>query len=331
MRKALADERPDLVVFGGDQVTGENTFYNVSGHQDHLLTPVLESSTPFCSVYGNHDESYNVTHASSWLHEQDVAPQLSWTRRVPESAADPKGQFNYFIPVWAGGNKGGRGKTKAPAAVLWFFDSRSGVHNSGEFGVKDEPWLSQDWVDPQAASWINATAAAMRAQWGSLPPALVFVHIPPVAAGTIEGEVQARPAEFPGINIDTEPDVQGGSKAKWWHRTDPSHPWWAAVTGTLGADDGLLAVVAGHDHGNAWCGRAAAVGPFSFCFARHTGYGGYGTWARGSRVFELATRGGRLDGLRTWVRMEDRSAANTTTLAEGGRAVLRNSRDPPYP
>lgn len=221
MRKALSDERPDFVVFGGDQVTGENTFYNVSGHQDHLLRPVIESKTRFASVYGNHDESYNVSHISSWLHERDVAPELSWTQRVVEGAADPKGQFNYFIPLWADGKHGRRDegeekkghKKKAPAAVLWFFDSRSGVHNSGEFGIKDEPWMSQDWVDPQSATWINSTADTMRKEWGTLPPSLVFVHIPPVAAGTIEKEVQARPDEFPGINIDTEPDTQGGSKA----------------------------------------------------------------------------------------------------------------------
>ena len=227
MRKALSDESPDFVVFGGDQVTGENTFYNVSGHQDHLLRPVLESKTRFCSVFGNHDESYNVSHISSWLHEKDVAPELSWTQRVAESAADPKGQFHYFIPLWADGKHGrrdtneagrnGRGHghrhSGAPAAVLWFFDSRSGVHNSGEFGIKDEPWMSQDWVDPQAATRINSTADAMRRAWGSLPPALVFVHIPPVAAGTIEKEVQTHPDDFPGINIDTEPDTQGNSKA----------------------------------------------------------------------------------------------------------------------
>lgn len=214
MRKALSDEHPDLVVFGGDQITGENTFYNVTGHQDHLLRPVLETNTPFCSVYGNHDESYNVTHMSSWLHEQDVAPELSWTQRVPESAEDPKGQFNYFIPLWDGSNGHGKGPNgKAPVAVLWFFDSRSGTHNSGLYGIKDEPWLSQDWVDPRAAEWVNATAGRMREQWGRLPPSLVFVHIPPVAAATIEKDVQARPAEFPGINFDTEPDTQGGMKA----------------------------------------------------------------------------------------------------------------------
>lgn len=95
-------------------------------------------------------------------------------------------------------------------------------------------------------------------------------------------------------------------------------------------DGGLLAVVAGHDHGNDWCGRADSVGPFTFCFARHTGYGGYGTWARGSRVFEFETSKGKLDKLRTWIRMEDHSAANTTTLAESGKPVLQNSRDAPY-
>lgn len=218
MRKALSDESPNFVVFGGDQVTGENTFYNVTGHLDHLLQPVLESKLPFASVYGNHDESYNISHTLSWLHEQDIAPGQSWTQRVVESAEDPKGQFNYFIPLWADsppkgqgqGQGQGQGGGNKPAALLWFFDSRSSVHNSAQFGVDDEPWMSQDWVDPQSATWVNNTADAMRKAWGTVPPSLVFVHIPPVAAGTIEENVQERPDDYPGINFDTDPGTQDG-------------------------------------------------------------------------------------------------------------------------
>lgn len=57
---------------------------------------------------------------------------------------------------------------------------------------------------------------------------------------------------------------------------------------------------AGHDHGNDWCCEEDGV---SFCFARHTGYGGYGDWDRGARMIEVDEEG----RVKTWVRLEDGS------------------------
>jgi hypothetical protein len=71
--------------------------------------------------------------------------------------------------------------------------------------------------------------------------------------------------------------------------------------------------------GNAWC---CALNRLQLCFGRHTGYGGYGDWARGSRIVRLvrslptagapdgtagAARGPGAVLVETWVRMEDGS------------------------
>jgi hypothetical protein len=82
----------------------------------------------------------------------------------------------------------------------------------------------------------------------------------------------------------------------------------------------LLAV--GHNHGNSYCCPAAQRNetlPLTLCFGRHSGYGGYGDFARGSRLYELnmnvSTR--PEDGekpkfsLRSWVQME---SGNVTEL-----------------
>ncbi len=50
----------------------------------------------------------------------------------------------------------------------------------------------------------------------------------------------------------------------------------------------LLAV--GHNHGNSYCCPTTSRNetlPLSLCFGRHSGYGGYGDFARGSRIYEL--------------------------------------------
>lgn len=49
------------------------------------------------------------------------------------------------------------------------------------------------------------------------------------------------------------------------------------------------------------------------CFGRHTGYGGYGSWKRGSRqvlVYEDTIE----HEIKTWVRLEDRSISGSVVL-----------------
>ena len=51
----------------------------------------------------------------------------------------------------------------------------------------------------------------------------------------------------------------------------------------------------------------------NLCFGRHSGYGGYGTWTRGSRQILLSeeTLGNSLE---TWIRLEDGSISGKVTL-----------------
>jgi hypothetical protein len=49
------------------------------------------------------------------------------------------------------------------------------------------------------------------------------------------------------------------------------------------------------------------------CFDRHSGYGGYGTWTRGSRqiLLDEKTLGSQTS---TWVRLEDETISGKVTL-----------------
>jgi len=60
----------------------------------------------------------------------------------------------------------------------------------------------------------------------------------------------------------------------------------------------LLAV--GHNHGNDYC---CALDQLHLCFGRHSGYGGYGSWERGARVYELQLDDNAL-AWKSWVRLE---------------------------
>lgn len=51
----------------------------------------------------------------------------------------------------------------------------------------------------------------------------------------------------------------------------------------------------------------------NMCYGRHTGYGGYGEWARGGRQI-LLDQQSLGDDVRTWIRMEDGSISGNVHL-----------------
>lgn len=50
------------------------------------------------------------------------------------------------------------------------------------------------------------------------------------------------------------------------------------------------------------------------CFCKHTGYGGYGNWNRGSRILKLTSDDGV--EVETWVRMENGEIVQRVSLNE---------------
>lgn len=123
----------------------------------------------------------------------------------------------------------------------------------------------------------------------------------------------------PGINDDVPLDQQGIVDGKY---TGADIPFMTALLET----EGLMALFSGHDHGNDWCfkwdsklpGMSLTGNGLHVCFGRHTGYGGYGTWTRGSRQILLREEGLEdTNSTETWIRLEDGT--------ESGRVVLNDT------
>jgi len=85
---------------------------------------------------------------------------------------------------------------------------------------------------------------------------------------------------------------------------------------------GLMAVFSGHDHGDTWCykwdtllpGMSVKGNGINLCFGQHTGYGGYGSWTRGSRqvfVTEAMLEDLEID---TWIRLETKEVVGRVAL-----------------
>lgn len=146
-------------------------------------------------------------------------------------------------------------------------------------------------------TWFLSEQANIKAKWGELP-SLAFVHIPPTAFLTVQestlptlGEESAR---FPGLNDDVPLAAEGDGTQD------------LMFMNALSSTKGLHSIYSGHDHGDAWCGNwpgGNGTAPH-LCFCKHTGYGGYGTWNRGSRNLLLGFGESGMT-VETWIRMEE--------------------------
>lgn len=78
----------------------------------------------------------------------------------------------------------------------------------------------------------------------------------------------------------------------------------AGFTNTLQAAGNVHFVGVGHMHGNDYCCSLANQSMLHLCFGRHSGYGGYGHWERGARIYELSFAHGSHFSWMSYVRME---------------------------
>ncbi|KAH7372635.1 hypothetical protein KP509_17G014000 [Ceratopteris richardii] len=73
----------------------------------------------------------------------------------------------------------------------------------------------------------------------------------------------------------------------------------------------MKASFVGHNHGLDWCCPVESEGTMYLCFAKHTGYGGYGSWTRGARMIEVSEDPFTL---RTYVLLEDGTVTSDLSL-----------------
>jgi len=298
MRTVLGDEKPDYVVINGDLVTGEDTFReNSTSLIDEIMGPLNEARVPFSSTQGNHDNQANITHIEEIMREQKVAP-LSYTRTSSTGIGGTGGPGTYWVPVY------GEAHDRAPALILWFFDSRGGI-TAGPNSTS-----IPDWVDESVAQWLKSETAAMESAWGPAEnrAALAFVHIPPHVIQAVQTNLNS--TQSPGLNADHM--GEGSAQAT----VDPSSagkddPFWNALNKYV---KNLRAIISGHDHGNEWCAREPTKDVI-FCFDKHSGYGGYGDvgWGHGVRNIVFSSPNPK-QGVETWIRLENGTTRARVTL-----------------
>lgn len=276
LEAAVEAEKPDMVVYTGDQIKGYGTTYkgqgkelmnNVSKTIARLLEPVTKRKIPFAVTFGNHDKQVGISNKDQFEQIYKTFPNC-----LGEQAEGVEGGGTCNITIKS--SDGTR-----DAFNLYLFDTGTDAKGGGY-----EPFRT-DIID-----WYKKKREELKAQNGDYVPSIVFQHIPmfehynvlkQVKKGT-KGAIPAfRIHKGEYYIIDEEKCVQGSVLLE-----PPSIP--DVNTGEFDAlkEKGeILGVYVGHDHKNSYVGKYEGI---DLGFTQSSGFNVYGNGKqRGVRCFVL--------------------------------------------
>ena len=157
----LDKEKPDFVVFTGDQIKGYGLSYLIGDKTkkveqaiDNYILPLQKRGIPFAVTFGNHDPQVGVS-----LDDQMQMYRAFDNCVVPETDYS-LGAGTYSLPVF--GSDG-----KNPTMQFYLIDSGS---NAPEGGYAS--------IEPQKIEWYKKIRKKICAENGGYIPSFLFQHIP---------------------------------------------------------------------------------------------------------------------------------------------------------
>jgi len=158
MRAVLDEEKPDLVVYTGDNITGGALLTYRALRQ--VTEPCVERNIPWAAVFGNHDDEGRAS--------REKIMSLMGTLPGCLASAGPDmvdGVSNYVLTVAPSQS------AETPAALLYFFDSLGYMQHQEE--------KRYNYIQPSQLQWYRNESKRFReASPELLLPALAFFHIP---------------------------------------------------------------------------------------------------------------------------------------------------------
>ncbi|CAO1940893.1 unnamed protein product [Urochloa humidicola] len=307
MAAVLQAENPDFVVYLGDLVTANNLpIPNASLYWDRALSAARDRGIPWAAVFGNHDDM-----PFEWPPEwfsPDGVPPLRCPPTTPSTAASGEDQGCSF-----------RGTPRIDLMTAEISKNRLSYSSNGPKdlwpGVSnyalqvlsrthDEPALLMYFLDSGGGSYTEVISSA-QVKWfqsqsqflnpnGRIPE-LIFWHIPSTAYVKVAPKAKSEITK-PCVGSINKEDV--APQAAEWGMMD-----------ALAKRPSVKAIFVGHNHGLDWC---CPYEKMWLCFARHTGYGGYGTWSKGSRIIDITENP---FSIVSWIRMENGTKHSVVTLS----------------
>nr|CAB3479407.1 unnamed protein product [Digitaria exilis] len=303
MAAVLDAEKPDFVVYLGDLVTANNLpIPNASLYWDRAVSAARGRGVPWAAVFGNHDDMA-FEWPPEWFSPDGVPPlrcpppspsgtdrgcsfrgtpriDLMTTEisnnRLSYSSNGPKdlwpGVSNYVLQVLS------RNRDD-PALLMYFLDSGGGSYT--------------EVVSSAQVKWFQSQSQFLNPD-GRIPE-LIFWHIPSTAYVKVAPKAKSE-IRKPCVGSINKEDV-APQVAEW------------GMMDVLAKRPSVKAIFVGHNHGLDWC---CPYEKLWLCFARHTGYGGYGNWPRGARIIQITENS---FSTVSWIRMENGTKHSDVTLS----------------
>lgn len=297
----------DFVVYLGDVVTANNiAIRNASLYWEKALSPARNRGIPLASVFGNHDDmafewpsewfssssgvpelvcteeesntcsscSFGGTSRSQLMINEIENNNLSYSRCGPSDLLP--GVSNYILPVHHSCQTIQTRNHSPPLALLYFLDSGGGSY--------------PEIISNAQVNWFRTLSSRLNPEMTI--PELVFWHIPSLAYKKVAPPPSPQQdGLFGGIDKHCVGSIN-------YETVDPQEAE-LGIMDLLSSRPSVKAVFVGHNHGLDWCCPWRTLW---LCFARHTGYGGYGNWTRGARMVQITEHPFALS---SWIRMED--------------------------
>lgn len=163
---------PDLVVFGGDNISGyweEFTYDYMVKTIRRIIAPVAKRNIPLAIVFGNHDsegeEKRPFLRRENHINIYAEYPNF----RGCYNEEDVHGCCNCSLPILAH-------DSNKIMWNIWCIDSNDYVRDENHAVVPDGGY---DTVHPDQIAWYEKKAAELKVQNGGKPvPAILFQHMP---------------------------------------------------------------------------------------------------------------------------------------------------------
>ncbi len=163
IEKLVEKTKPDLVVFGGDNISGYREEFTYSFMQStirRITKPIRDRNIPLCVVFGNHDGELGFHTEFQMLQYMEYE-----NCRSNLNDSDVYGCGNCCVTIKSS-------KSDKDAFAIWLMDSNDyQLNERGEF-----PY---DCVHDDQIQWYEKRSAELKAANGGEPlPAILFQHIP---------------------------------------------------------------------------------------------------------------------------------------------------------
>ncbi|KVH92377.1 probable inactive purple acid phosphatase 29 isoform X2 [Cynara cardunculus var. scolymus] len=272
IERMIQAEKPDLIVFTGDNIYGADTTDPVAS-MNAAFAPAITSNIPWAAVLGNHDQESTLSREGVMRYIAGMKHTLSQFNPSGVGVIDGFGNYNLEV-------HGIEGSSSVNNSILNLYFLDSGDYST----VPSIPGYV--WIKPSQQFWFQQTS--MKLQNKSKAPGLAYFHIPLPEYASFDS------SNFTGVKQEgiSSASVNSGFFT------------------TLVEVGDVKAVFTGHDHINDFCGQLTGIHLcYAGGFGYHA-YGKAG-WSRRARVVVVSldkeSNGSweAVNSIRTWKRLDD--------------------------